>query len=30
MILGAMVSFLAILFVGYLYVVKKRALDWKS
>jgi NADH-quinone oxidoreductase subunit A len=30
MILGAMVSFLGILFVGYLYVVKKRALDWKS
>ena len=30
MILGAMVSFMAILFIGYLYVVKKRALDWKS
>jgi NADH-quinone oxidoreductase subunit A len=30
MILGAMVSFLAILFVGYLYAVKKRAFDWKS
>jgi len=29
-ILGAMVSFLAILFVGYLYAVKKRAFDWKS
>ena len=27
---GAMVSFLAILFVGYLYAVKKRAFDWKS
>jgi NADH-quinone oxidoreductase subunit A len=30
MILGAMVSFMVILFVGYLYAVKKRALDWKS
>ena len=30
MILGAMVSFLGILFVGYLYAVKKRAFDWKS
>jgi NADH-quinone oxidoreductase subunit A len=30
MILGAMVSFMAILFVGYLYAVKKRAFDWKS
>ena len=29
-ILGAMVSFLAILFVGYLYAVKKRAFDWRS
>ena len=29
-ILGSMVSFLGILFVGYLYAVKKRALDWKS
>jgi len=29
-ILGAMVSFLAILFVGYLYSVKKRAFDWRS
>ena len=29
-ILGAMVSFLVILFVGYLYAVKKRAFDWKS
>jgi NADH-quinone oxidoreductase subunit A len=29
-ILGAMISFLAILFVGYLYAVKKRAFDWKS
>jgi NADH-quinone oxidoreductase subunit A len=30
MILGAMLSFMAILFVGYLYAVKKRAFDWKS
>ncbi len=30
MILGAMVSFISILFVGYLYAVKKRAFDWKS
>ena len=30
MILGAMVSFLGILLVGYLYAVKKRAFDWKS
>ena len=29
-ILGSMVSFLGILFVGYLYAVKKRAFDWKS
>jgi NADH-quinone oxidoreductase subunit A len=30
LILGAMLSFLAILFVGYLYALKKRALDWKG
>jgi NADH-quinone oxidoreductase subunit A len=30
MILGAMVSFMAILFVGYIYAVKKNAFDWKS
>jgi NADH-quinone oxidoreductase subunit A len=30
MILGAMISFLGILFIGYLYAVKKRAFDWKS
>jgi len=30
MILGAMMSFLGILFVGYLYALKKRAFDWKS
>jgi NADH-quinone oxidoreductase subunit A len=29
-ILGAMISFLGILFVGYIYAVKKRAFDWKS
>lgn len=29
-ILGSMISFLGILFVGYLYAVKKRAFDWKS
>ena len=30
MILGAMVSFLGVLLVGYLYAVKKGALDWRS
>ncbi len=30
MILGAMLSFIAILFVGYVYAIKKRAFDWKS
>ena len=30
MILGAMVSFMVILFVGYLYAVKKGAFDWKN
>jgi NADH-quinone oxidoreductase subunit A len=30
MIFGAMISFLGILFVGYLYAVKKKAFDWKS
>jgi NADH-quinone oxidoreductase subunit A len=28
-ILGSMVSFLAILFVGYIYALKKGAFDWK-
>lgn len=28
--LGGMVSFLGILFVGYVYALKKRAFDWKS
>ena len=30
LILGSMVSFLAILFAGYLYALKKRAFDWKN
>ncbi len=30
LILFSMVSFLGILFVGYLYALKKRAFDWKS
>lgn len=30
LILGSMLSFMAILFVGYLYALKKRAFDWKS
>lgn len=30
MILAAMISFLGILFVGYVYALKKRAFDWKS
>jgi NADH-quinone oxidoreductase subunit A len=30
LILGAMVSFLGILLVGYIYAVKKRAFDWRS
>jgi len=30
MILGSMLSFVGILFVGYLYAVKKKAFDWKS
>jgi NADH-quinone oxidoreductase subunit A len=30
MILGAMLSFMAILFVGYIYAVKKHAFDWRS
>ena len=30
MILGSMISFLAILFTGYLYALKKKAFDWKS
>jgi len=30
LILGSMLSFLAILFVGYIYAIKKQAFDWKS
>lgn len=30
MILGSMVSFLGILFIGYIYALKKGAFDWKS
>src|SRR5947207_5605355 len=30
LILGSMVSFLGILFIGYLYALKKGAFDWKS
>src|SRR5438552_5086574 len=30
LIFGAMVSFLGVLFIGYLYALKKRAFDWKQ
>ncbi len=30
LILGSMLSFIGILFVGYVYAVKKNAFDWKS
>ena len=30
LILGAMISFLGVLFIGYLYALKKRAFDWKT
>jgi NADH-quinone oxidoreductase subunit A len=30
MILGSMLSFMGVLFVGYLYALKKRAFDWKE
>lgn len=30
LILGAMLSFMAILFVGYMYALKKKALDWRG
>ena len=30
MILGSMITFLAILFAGYIYAVKKKAFDWKQ
>jgi NADH-quinone oxidoreductase subunit A len=29
-IFGAMISFLVILFAGYIYALKKRAFDWKN
>ena len=29
-IFGSMISFLVILFVGYIYALKKRAFDWKN
>src|ERR1051325_3019067 len=30
LIFGSMISFLTILFVGYIYALKKRAFDWKE
>jgi NADH-quinone oxidoreductase subunit A len=30
LVLGSMVSFLGILFAGYIYAVQKKAFDWKS
>jgi NADH-quinone oxidoreductase subunit A len=30
LIFGSMISFLAILFAGYLYALKKKAFDWKT
>jgi len=30
LILGSMISFLAVLFIGYLYALKKGAFDWKQ
>jgi NADH-quinone oxidoreductase subunit A len=30
LILGSMLSFMAVLFVGYLYALKKHAFDWKD
>ena len=30
MIFGTMISFLGILFIGYIYAIKKNAFDWKS
>src|SRR5690349_20677311 len=30
LVFGAMISFLGILFAGYIYALKKRAFDWKS
>jgi NADH-quinone oxidoreductase subunit A len=30
LIFGSMISFMVVLFVGYIYALKKRAFDWKS
>lgn len=30
LIFGSMISFLGVLFIGYIYAVKKHAFDWKS
>jgi len=30
MIFGSMISFIAILFVGYIYALKKKAFDWRN
>src|SRR3954469_21703976 len=30
LIFGSMISFLGILFIGYIYALKKKAFDWKS
>ncbi len=30
LILGSMISFMAILFAGYIYALKKKAFDWKN
>jgi NADH-quinone oxidoreductase subunit A len=30
LILGSMVSFMVVLFIGYIYAVKKHAFDWKT
>ncbi len=30
LIFGSMISFLGVLFIGYVYALKKNALDWKS
>ena len=30
LIFGSMISFLGILFVGYIYAIKKKAFDWKN
>jgi NADH-quinone oxidoreductase subunit A len=30
MIFGSMISFLGILFIGFIYALKKRAFDWKG